>query len=729
MVFLNECCTPLDAKATANGSDVSQLPPKLQQLLDARHTTIDADGQMPGPRFGSRAAMREKDKGESAVAIYKVETLERRRTKDRIKNLKFLCKSPLTSNEERLNHSLTLHNLVRSLNARDESSLGDGGQRSADGTASVASDKSSVRSIVVSPMNLNSAFFSAQDQTTSFPSSNPASASDIQATLDARTAAIGLLPFEPVREIPAGSKVLDLVQRTAVNAAALEADFNQFNAGKIVGVASLFEEQTKKAESVSDQSNYSSDDLHTLRSRHPVNSSDFSFDDSGTISEDNVGKQKRFDIQFQRQYVVMDPDYLYPHDSLFAAVILFMGRFNATRKMSSKKRPFPHMSIPELRFVVSDYTRKHSGKIPGMEPCEFDEDGNIMLPVANDSGNGLFPVHFSTYCDGIQTTWGGADMELYAISNLFKLKIKIYSMQHEAYTIKGSTETTHILRLCHTPNCASLLHGDWDKYSIFMKRSKNRVRGTPLKLQLCPSLRSRNLTRLDATGLPENWRKMALPDGTPIFVDVEGTTHWTVPCHQKQYSVLNDHEEALVQVRITRHENETRELETVATYLTETICREGDYGNGFFAVVDLPAHKAVSVYDGDRVDRNGVVEMTCPRLNRIRATLPGIQPTIFHKNWCVAVHRQSHSSLVIDGAPAAHPSLNLLFDHGGVGTGSTINSCVGTGKPANCVFKWRKRTLDPLVNASSTFYGAESHVDAVLYTSVPGDSHVHSLPR
>ena len=131
MVFVNECCTPLDAKPPVNGADPKVLPENLGSLLSARHASA-AGGGLAGPLFASRAKMREKDAADDAedrtkepplLTPDKAAYLQRQKVKDQIKYLKFLSKSPLTSDVDRVKHALALFNLMQQLAAADSPTL------------------------------------------------------------------------------------------------------------------------------------------------------------------------------------------------------------------------------------------------------------------------------------------------------------------------------------------------------------------------------------------------------------------------------------------------------------------------------------------------------------------------------------------------------------------------------------------------------------------------------
>ena len=268
----------------------------------------------------------------------------------------------------------------------------------------------------------------------------------------------------------------------------------------------------------------------------------------------------------------------------------------------------------------------------------------------------------------------------------------------------------------------------WDKYTIFGKRSKNRIRGTPARLSLCPTTKSLpHMLKLSSKGLADGWSKYAMSDGTPIFVDASGMTHWTMPIHDRSFSVLGDNEEKHVEQLVGIHARQQADLDTVADYKTEVVCREGKHGNGLHAVVWTPPHKAVSMYDGHRVTREGKIQLLCPRMSQLLTTYPNIEPEAFEKDWSITVDRQAAAQMAIDGRAAAHPSLNELPDHGGIGTGSVVNSSRGSGKRANCIVKMRPRVIDPLINVSGLFFdqGPQSQLnyDVVIYTTCAGDQH------
>ena len=161
--------------------------------------------------------------------------------------------------------------------------------------------------------------------------------------------------------------------------------------------------------------------------------------------------------------------------------------------------------------------------------------------------------------------------------------------------------------------------------------------------------------------------------------------------------------------------------------MTEVVCRESKHGNGLFAVVNTPPHKAVSKYDGHRVTREGKIQLLCPRMSQLLANYPDIEPAVFEKDWSIAVDRQAAAQMAIDGRAAAHPSLNALHNHGGIGTMSAVNSSRRSGKPHNCIAKMRLRVLDPLINVSGLFYDLSPqstlNYDVVLYTTCAGDQH------
>ena len=134
-----------------------------------------------------------------------------------------------------------------------------------------------------------------------------------------------------------------------------------------------------------------------------------------------------------------------------------------------------------------------------------------------------------------------------------------------------------------------------------------------------------------------------------------------------------------------------------------------------FFVVDLFKGKAISAYDGHRTTKDGKIQLRCPRMVDFLVRYPNLAKIPFSKTHLMSVPSDTRN-VVIEGGASAHVSLQNMDNHGGIGTGSTINSSQRTGLKPNCKGVWiLRRAHEHLKNMTGITFADGMYRDLVFY--------------